>query len=907
MLVSGLWKLAAMTGVISVGLVAVYQAKQGIDHPPTTASADAETALGDEIDSESGADPNSPPPGAAPENPGDLLSELEGADPFGNASTASSARKPAAPTPDADESADERGPTPLAETDSAPAPQTSRLLPDDVEQIEQQLLETRAPKRQSLPDETADERITEAAVPVRSVAPGLPTLAVPDATPEPIRQVSATDEESPASLDDPDPFGTPEPKPVPAPAATPDSLDEPITPFGVEEKPETPVKPVPTTLDESSTPLASGEDEQPEPFKPNAPSTADPLDLGDSPAENERTPDPLMEESPSTGTDMPEDAADQLQESADPFGNAAPEPKRKATPPVSAPDTELGSPFTEEPPARDVPLPGGDSDEFPGASPRPLPRLPTVVPDEMPADEPGLGFPGDSAFPDTPRPVPTREPALQLDPDPQPERMPAGSPASRPGPKPVSPDLIGDGTIPDGAIRGLKQARVTVEKVAPQQATLGEPMVYSIFIKNIGTIDAQQVTLEDRIPKGTELSGTAPRAELIERKLTWKLGTLKAGEERKISIRVIPRQQGQVGSVATVSFATEVVAETEVAAPELIMTAKAPRQVRVGETFDLMFLLKNTGPVAASNVSVRDLVPAGLKHEAASDIECPIGKLAPNESREVVLTVTAVKPGRVSNRAILTGEGGIHQEIESPIEVIGEQLVLSRTGQNRVYVDRPAQFANNVRNEGNEEVQNIRLSEVVPAGMEFVDATDGGRYDAAQRAIYWDIGTIPPGAEATVSSRLIARAPGVQQAQVTATGPSGSTARIKSDVDVVGRPELQIETVGRTGTIVVGDRLTSRIQLKNHGSASARNVGLIIRLPRELKLIEVQGGQYRIQNQLLTFEPVTAISPQETVAVELVMEAVAEADAQMNLEITADHLSKPARRIDTIQIASEIR
>ncbi len=31
MLISGLWKLAAMAGVIGVGLVAVYQAQQGLD------------------------------------------------------------------------------------------------------------------------------------------------------------------------------------------------------------------------------------------------------------------------------------------------------------------------------------------------------------------------------------------------------------------------------------------------------------------------------------------------------------------------------------------------------------------------------------------------------------------------------------------------------------------------------------------------------------------------------------------------------------------------------------------------------------------------------------------------------------------------------------------------------------
>jgi uncharacterized repeat protein (TIGR01451 family) len=350
-----------------------------------------------------------------------------------------------------------------------------------------------------------------------------------------------------------------------------------------------------------------------------------------------------------------------------------------------------------------------------------------------------------------------------------------------------------------------------------------------------------------------------------------------------------------------------VAAEIMVAAPQLSFNVKAPRQVRMGDTIELTFLLKNTGNAAASNVSVRDLVPAGLKHEAAADIECPVGKLGPNESREIVLTVTAVKPGKAVNRAILSGDGGISQELESVIEVIGEQLVLTRSGQTRIYVDRAVQFMNNVRNDGNAEVSKVRVSEVVPAGMDFVAASDGGRFDPVQRAIFWDLAALPPGAETAVSSKLIARSAGTLPAKVTASGPAGSSAVVKSEIEVVGRPELQIETVGRTDVVSVGDRLTSKIQLKNHGSASARNVSLSIRLPRELKLLEVRGSEYTLRDNVISFQPMAAIAPKESAGFELVMEAIAEADAQMSLEISADHLTKPARRSETVQIAAEVR
>ncbi len=472
---------------------------------------------------------------------------------------------------------------------------------------------------------------------------------------------------------------------------------------------------------------------------------------------------------------------------------------------------------------------------------------------------------------------------------------------------PTAQDLAGDGTFTDTTPRGIQQPRLTIEKIAPQQCVLGEPLVYSIIVKNVGGSEAHHVVVEDRIPKGTELTGTSPRAEMVDKKLIWRIGTMKPNEEKKISIRVIPRQEGSIGSVARVNFSAEVAAEIMVAAPQLSFKVNAPREIRIGETVDLTFLLKNSGGAAANNVSVRDLIPEGLKHEAAADIECPIGKLEPNESREIVLQVTGVKPGRVKNRAILTADGGITQELESTIDIIGEHLVLTRTGQNKIYAERPAVFTNSVKNEGNAEVRRVKVSEIVPAGLEFVEASDGGQFDPVERAIHWTVGPLVPGAETSVSAKLIAKIPGSQHGKISATGSAGSAATVKSEVDVIGRPELQMETVNATGVVAVGDRLTSKIQLKNSGSAPARNVALSISVPPEMKLIEVRGARYQQQKNVIRFEPIAELAPRDIAAFEVVMEAIAEADAKIDMQISADHLTKPARRTETVQIANEVR
>lgn len=892
MLLSGLWKLAAMTGVIGVGLVAVYQAQQGMEQTSITA---AEADAGESEPEDAGAEPasdaaatgadadpfskdvvlgaplrskaESPTPTLAPptELSGSEGLEAAGEDnvPAGANSVSVPVKSPAnasktrpgpgldfreeAPVATVAEDSQEASPVqPVAFEEEAPADR----LPDDLDAFEADV-------------KKAAERAKQRAAQAMAVKPSPRQVA------ESPREL-ATD-----SMNLEDPFdGAEAPKKTAAPAEAE---------VGAEEQPGGAFDPF-----ESNTPEAA---------LPAKKAPELPLDLPEPPKSN---PKAAPKATPQSESDPSE---------SDPFADFP--PAKKAAPPAApglgAPqdlkamptDDSLSSPFgADEPPAKVTPEPSDDLLDSTPPARKPargkgLPKLPTEVPDSFDS-----GFPGEPlvprALPGEPDRVPVREPL--------PERRPLDN-----QPKMIDGDLLGDGTVTPSSPRGVQQARITIEKIAPQQATLGEPLVYSVIVKNVGGNDANQVVVEDRIPKGTELTGTAPRAEMVDKKLIWRIGTLKAGEEKKISIRVIPRQEGSIGSVARVSFAAEVAAEIIVAAPQLSFTAKAPRQVRMGETLEMTFLLKNSGAAAATNVSVRDIVPAGLKHEAASDIECPIGKLAPNETREIVLSVTAVKPGKATNRAILTGDGGISQELETVIEVIGEQLVLTRSGQNRIYVDRPAVFTNSIRNDGNADVKQVRIAEVIPAGMELLEASDGGRFDPAQRAIIWDLGSLPAGAETAVTSKLVARTAGALQGKVTATGPAGSSASVKADVDVVGRPELQIETVSRTGVVAVGDRLTSKIQLKNHGSASARNVKLNIRLPRELKLVEVRGGQYSMRDNVIAFETVAAIGPKETSAFELIMEAVAEADAQMNLEISADHLSKPARRSETVQIAAEIR
>ena len=189
--------------------------------------------------------------------------------------------------------------------------------------------------------------------------------------------------------------------------------------------------------------------------------------------------------------------------------------------------------------------------------------------------------------------------------------------------------------------------------------------------------------------------------------------------------------------------------------------------------------------------------------------------------------------------------------------------------------------------------------------MEFETASDGGKYDPNLKAVVWTLGPLAPGDDKAVTVKYVPKETGTLGGKITASGSMGSTAAVNSTVDVVGRPELQMETLSATGVVTVGDRVTSKLQLKNSGTAPARNVQLSIRLPSELRLVEVRGRKFQQKGDRVIFDSIDELAPRTNVAFELILEPTSEADARIQLEISAEHLTKPHRRDETIQIVQD--
>jgi uncharacterized repeat protein (TIGR01451 family) len=449
-------------------------------------------------------------------------------------------------------------------------------------------------------------------------------------------------------------------------------------------------------------------------------------------------------------------------------------------------------------------------------------------------------------------------------------------------------------------------------------------MVYHIVVRNVGAIPAHQVVVEEESQSGVRVEGSIPQALLDNGKLIWKLGTLEPGQERKIAVKVVPQSEGTIGAAATVRTARGNIDDQPVAAgrrgPSLRFQIEAPREAAVGAPIPFHFVVTNVGKTDATGVVIRDVLPASLRHPDGDDLEYEIGPLPAGKSRDVELMLTAAQPGRTVNRAVVTADGNVTEEASASVEVVGPSLTVSRAGPRRLFPNKAGQFSNTVTNPGSTPALDVRIVETVPAGMEFVDATDGGVYNAARRSITWTFDRLAAQESRTVRSRLQPSSRGAQVSVVRTYDATGGTGETMGTTHVSGLPALTIDISDIAPNVEVGDDIRMPIRILNRGSDAATNIRASITVPAGMELISARGPvDYTTRNagsktgtgdrlhpapSELQFAPLARLEPRSDAVIELIVKCRRTGNARVQIAVECEEVAEPVRREEVVPVAA---
>lgn len=507
-------------------------------------------------------------------------------------------------------------------------------------------------------------------------------------------------------------------------------------------------------------------------------------------------------------------------------------------------------------------LPSAGSFQLPTTGTEPpassgTPRLPTAA-NGMTQPAATAPYAAGSPFPPTasgPSANSTRPPAAPAWP-----AGPAATSNARPGVPATLSGLVSN-QPGNRYLDGSQNPIMLIQKRAPEEIQVGKKATFVIAVRNAGNAVAHDVSVVDSVPQGARFVESVPAATPnAQGILAWNLGEMAAGEDRTITLQIIPEVQGEVGSVASVHFAAQASVRTVATLPKIELELEGPPDVLVGSLHQVVVTIRNTGTGMARNVRLEADLPETLQHRSGeAQLVADLGDMPPNHVQRIPLDATAISAGKSVFDFRITSDDGISAEDRMQIEVRAPKLTAAISGPKIRYLERQATYTVKVVNVGTSPASNVDFVVNLPAGLKYNSANNRGEYNPAQHSITWGVYELPVGeqAAAVMEFTVLPVDLGPQAISFAASGELGATAEAKAQVTVEGQAELEFVIGQDNGTIEVGTSSTYAVQITNVGDKADKNVQLAVQLPGGSTLLGVDAQvKYRTEGNQIIFEPI---------------------------------------------------
>jgi uncharacterized repeat protein (TIGR01451 family) len=310
----------------------------------------------------------------------------------------------------------------------------------------------------------------------------------------------------------------------------------------------------------------------------------------------------------------------------------------------------------------------------------------------------------------------------------------------------------------------VRDPRLVLRSSATDRVMVGETATFTFTVSNTGDGPMEMVRFFALLGEGLEHSRG--------RRVDFEVGNLSPGESRNVQIICGTRGGGEQRceghAEAEGGMKIQHTATVHVVMPRLDLAIIGPGLRYLDRKATYTLKLTNPGDAPATNVSVTDTLPAGLKYLSASDggrhdpssrtVTWYVGEVAPGQSREVKVDVVATAIGDQKHHAMAQATRGVRVETDMMTVVEGlSSLVLDVSDtEDPVEVGSSMAYEIKLTNTGSKTENAIRLTCQLPDKMEFKNALGPVRYrQEGHTLVFEPIASLAPGAE--VSIRLNVR------------------------------------------------------------------------------------------------------------------------------------------------------
>ncbi len=280
-------------------------------------------------------------------------------------------------------------------------------------------------------------------------------------------------------------------------------------------------------------------------------------------------------------------------------------------------------------------------------------------------------------------------------------------------------------------------------------------------------------------------------------------------------------------------------------------------------TYDLTVTNSSTR-AESTGVVVTDVLPAELDFVSATDggtydaatntVTWNLGTFAALETRtiQVIAAIkTSTPPGtQIENAARVTTDQGCDDPVGCETTDITRTPDISIVKDDHKTVVLPGEESTydlTVTNKADVAAADVVVTDVLPANLTFVSATDGGTYDAATRTVTWNLGSLDAGAQrivqivATVSATAVINDSIVNPARVTTEDvcvddPATPQNECES-IDINHIPSVSITKDDGREIVRPGETLNYVLTATNNSDVDAPNVIVRDTLPSNVDFV----------------------------------------------------------------------
>jgi len=465
----------------------------------------------------------------------------------------------------------------------------------------------------------------------------------------------------------------------------------------------------------------------------------------------------------------------------------------------------------------------------------------------------------------------------------------------------------GDARPGDSSLEGPQTPQITVHKLLPEEVQVGKPALFRIVVRNSGAITVPKLEVHDPIPWGVRVLRTSPSAaQGTQGMLVWTLGPLKPGDETVLEAEVMPLQEGDLGSVATVLIHAQASAKTKCTRPQLAVKTQIPPQAMIGVEILVTMTVANTGSGVASNVILEEHVPPELQHPAGNELENVLGDLKPGESRQVQLKLQAVRAGNAINRLIARADGNLRVEDQATIQVLAPQIEVAVEGPAKRFLDREATYQISLTNRGTAPAKNVRLTASLAAGLQFVRTNNAGSYDPTTHSVQWLLAELPIGRTGSVELVVNPIAAGEQDLVCSVQDDLGTGAEKRLTVFVEGISALHFQVADTKDPVAVGMETIYEIRVVNQGTKEATNVQVVAILPEGIRPLAGEGPvPNTVNGNEVLFGKLSRLAAKGEAVFRIRCQAIAPGDQRIRVQILSDDIRLPVTKEESTQVYSD--